>query len=123
MTLKTGKLNDRSVNMFVRVIFCATLIVGDVCPAIVASAFALDSYVSWPKPAAIPNSMRLLLATIRQAPVFSVRSEMWKVELLDVPVIDKTGRSRRRYVNAMPGTTSDSCRALMRNPYPNFSGL
>ena len=38
MILKIGKLNERSANMFERVIFCATATSNDVCPETVAFA-------------------------------------------------------------------------------------
>src|SRR5947209_5302037 len=112
MILRMGRLNERSAKMLLRVIVCATETLGDVRPAIRALAVALDSYRSWPYPAATPKRISVLLATSRHAVVSSSRSLTVSVEPTVLPVNERTGKSRRRYVSETPGTTMDSCSRL-----------
>src|SRR5258708_4260968 len=64
--------------------------------------------LSWPAPAAKPNTTKLLLTTTRVAVVFTDALEMLRVLPFAVPIMLVVGRSRLRYVTANPGTTMDS---------------
>src|SRR5262245_1310478 len=106
--LRIGMLNETSANMLPRVIDCEIETSLDVTPLVVAFATALALYLSQPMPAARPNATRLLLATIRQASVFSSKLFTRKVAPPALPLTATDGKSRLRYVIETPGVMSDS---------------
>src|SRR5262245_55540745 len=101
-------LNETSANTLERLIDCEIEMSLDVIALLVAFATAVALYLSRPKPAARPNTTRLLLATIRQASVLSSKLFTRKVAFPALPLTETVGKSRLRYVMDTPGVMSDS---------------
>src|SRR2546430_158138 len=103
-SLKSKRFIDRSAKMLVRVRFCdidtglalAAGLGGTVRAATCAPISVDASYLSWPKPAASPKRIKLLLAVTRHALVLRLRLLTYSESLPLLPAMFNVGRSRTR---------------------------